>query len=799
MFVSKAIWGAALCAVFVVCPVQAKLDVQPDGTDVVGVPVSVDDAAQFADNDAEERMLANVERFGGALSEDDKLALLQLLQQQSQLYGIQLAGGRGARGVPAWKSIGPTSAKYQTNGVTLNISDSGRINTILQSPVDADTVYVLTSGGGLWKTKTFGKTNPRWEAKTDALLSTSGGSVALGRAPETLYLGIGDFYDGISGLGGLMAKSTDGGDTWLPLVTLSGATTVRDVKVDTSGGTDVVLVATDVGLFRSIDGGISYAKVAAIPGQGFWSIVRTSAGWLASSGWSTTYTGLPVVGRLLLSSDHGATWAVAGSGFTNAGRSTLAVATDGDATVYAYAASPDGRTQRDLFRSNDGGFTFAALNVTAKVPTNPNYFQATMNLMAGQAFYNQLILVDPSDASRNTVYLGGQLATAKTVDGGATWTQISTWLPYAPLNVNLPYVHADCHFATYLNINGSRGLAFGTDGGLFVSGDGGASWDFSKNDGIVSFLTQTVASSSKNRQDVISGLQDTGSRARLGSSGVYNQVTGGDGEGVGWSEANNAFTVTSVPGAIYTSHGLLPNTTFDYFSRTGLRSAFFFTPIETPSAVLDPTGQIFLSATGSGVIATFNGGTNWVSFARIGSRLPFNFSIRGTWHTVGLNRTVDGIAVGGTGGRVAISPDYINYTVRALICPSPSCVPGFRGFIAAPVWAPGGMLYIASESQIPGSVHVVRSTDQGVTWSARDAGLPGTPVYHLVVDPSDASGGTLYAGTSIGVYKTVDGGENWALFGSGMPTTPIRSLSISTDGRVLRAASYGRGLWEINL
>jgi len=41
-----------------------------------------------------------------------------------------------------------------------------------------------------------------------------------------------------------------------------------------------------------------------------------------------------------------------------------------------------------------------------------------------------MILVDPRDPSRNTVYLGGQLASGKTTDGGGTWTLLSNWLPF---------------------------------------------------------------------------------------------------------------------------------------------------------------------------------------------------------------------------------------------------------------------------------------------------------------------------------------------------------------------------------
>ena len=55
-----------------------------------------------------------------------------------------------------------------------------------------------------------------------------------------------------------MLKSVDGGQTWTNFVELGTAQSVRDIKVDTSGPNDIVLVTTDIGLFRSTDGGITY-------------------------------------------------------------------------------------------------------------------------------------------------------------------------------------------------------------------------------------------------------------------------------------------------------------------------------------------------------------------------------------------------------------------------------------------------------------------------------------------------------------------------------------------------------------
>ena len=130
-------------------------------------------------------------------------------------------------------------------------------------------------------------------------------------------------------------------------------------------------------------------------------------------------------------------------GAADIGRVTLAVGEPGDPVVYAFAATAGDGAQSDLFRSKDGGQTWTPLGLAKQKPVNPNPEQPDMNIMADQAFYNQMLLVDPSDAARNTVYIGGQLSSAKTHRRRATWRIISNWLA----QFGLPYVHADFHAA----------------------------------------------------------------------------------------------------------------------------------------------------------------------------------------------------------------------------------------------------------------------------------------------------------------------------------------------------------------
>ena len=78
-----------------------------------------------------------------------------------------------------WVNIGPTKNDYIQNGVTLHVTDSGRMRTILVNPENPDIVYLLTSSGGLWKTENFSSPHPHWSPKTDSTFTTSGRSRRL--------------------------------------------------------------------------------------------------------------------------------------------------------------------------------------------------------------------------------------------------------------------------------------------------------------------------------------------------------------------------------------------------------------------------------------------------------------------------------------------------------------------------------------------------------------------------------------------------------------------------------------------
>jgi photosystem II stability/assembly factor-like uncharacterized protein len=484
-----------------------------------------------------------------------------------------------------------------------------------------------------------------------------------------------------------------------------------------------------------------------------------------------------------------------------AGRITLAVGAPGDAVVYAYVANScnAGCNQKDLFRSTDGGSTWAALDLNHKAPVNPNEENPTMNLMAGQGFYNHMIVVDPTDPGRNTVYLGGQLNTGKTTDGGKSWRLLTNWLG----QFGMPYAHADHHTAVVSTAGGKRRVMIGTDGGLFVSNDDGTSWTDQKNVGLVDHLIYSMGTSGADPKSVLVGLQDNGTRIRSGNTGVFNQSYGGDGFGVGYSQSKSNVTALGsyVYGYIYYAQkdpniqqkwadpSFDPNTCT--YNGINACNAYFVTPIATPLASADPTGMTYFTNTASLIYRTDDAGASWKP---IFNGYPYTY-VRGASHSVAVSPVdMDHVAAVSPSGYILVTADGgAHWALRRTL------VPGHAGYNSTIAYANNQVMYVGSENPYGQSVWVVKSTDGGAHWAAASRGLPNVPIQKLLVAPNDASGNTVYAATWLGVYRTTDGGANWSQFGAGLPTVEVSDLYMPVDGSFLRASTYGRGVWDLQL
>jgi hypothetical protein len=111
-----------------------------------------------------------------------------------------------------------------------------------------------------------------------------------------------------------------------------------------------------------------------------------------------------------------------------------------------------------------------------------------------------------------------------------------------------------------------------------------------------------------------------------------------------------------------------------------------------------------------------------------------------------------------------------------------------------------------------------------VSYSGYDAYTPATPghVFDVLYNPSthtatftnisynlgdqpvtgvaeDEVSGAIFAATDFGVAELAPGAVQWNSAGSGLPTSSVFGLTLSHTGRVLYAATHGRGAWRLAL
>jgi hypothetical protein len=752
-----------------------------------------------------------------------------------------LLPGASSLGANAWVSLGPADAFEEFNDGPIDGVDSGRPTAIVVDPRNPNVVYVALSGGGLWKTYDFvsASPDPHWIPVGEQLGALAIGALAIDPSnPEVLYAALGDAFDQ-SGNG--ILKSTDGGATWSGPVLLPGRPepgSARDIKVDPSDARRV-LVATDVGLYISRDGGSTFnLATAGLPSGGgaFWTIVQTGpTSWMTSGG---TSGGNGFAGDLYYSSDSGESWTdllatqKLPATAPTAGRISLAAGSPGrrgGAVVYAYVANTDGSTMLGFWRSFDGGRTWSEMPGTLANPTSDSEC-ADLNFGHDQSWYNQAIAVDPSDDNR--VIVGGNLCGARTLSGTApqpVWENVSIWLDFQGNGVAsgaLPYVHADWHVATVVVAGGVVRVIAGTDGGIFSStnvfsrraipGDQAAMpvvWK-GHNKGLVTHLAYTVGSgdpTTGNPEVVLMGLQDNGTRIRLpGSPTVFNMVVGGDGLGtaVGKGTAGEfywASVVTSGPGAYQVCRASVADCTHGGAAWQAndppvQSSEFAQFDIRYSRIPTDPTGTGFLTNTTDRVWRT-DTQLNWQPISSHFDPLV----VRQLQASATIPR-LDGAVL--SGGHIAVTSDETSWTTsvpmgalgevvfHASSVDFPPTTPTTPALVT-----PGDVYVASSAAQMTRAGNVFITHDRGRTFEPLHGSgrgeLPNVPIFSVRYDPADALNKSIYVGTDLGVYRTRDGGTTWERFGAGLPLVRVTDLSFAVNGSLLRIATYGRGVWEI--
>ncbi|HPS65629.1 MAG TPA: T9SS type A sorting domain-containing protein, partial [Ignavibacteria bacterium] len=109
----------------------------------------------------------------------------------------------------------------------------------------------------------------------------------------------------------------------------------------------------------------------------------------------------------------------------------------------------------------------------------------------------------------------------------------------------------------------------------------------------------------------------------------------------------------------------------------------------------------------------------------------------------------------------------------------------------------GQTFYITRGSYNEGQI--LKTTNFGNSWIDISSDLPKIPVSDVFVDADES--GVMYLGNDFGVYRTTNSGGSWQRMNNGIPFLPVTEFNLFSSGgiKLLRAATYGRGVFELNL
>jgi photosystem II stability/assembly factor-like uncharacterized protein len=674
-------------------------------------------------------------------------------------------------GASNWVQLGPMAIPNGQTYSAARVLVTGRVTAIAINPTAPDNIFIGTAKGGVWKTTDGGGT---WSPMSDNEMSLSIGALTLDPTnASVVYAGTGEgnmyylqsFIDQVqdSYYGAGLLKSIDGGTSWtlLGAAEFTGAAFFR-ISVHPSNP-NTLFVATSHGLYRSTNGGSTWTQMTnGLPAVNPATTSGCTDVAINPSDPNTVFTGFWGSGLYKTSNATAVnpSWTAVGGGLpTAAQRISIGISASNPLRMYVALAS-------HVYASNDGGVTWSALAVTL---TNCNFED-----------YSGNVAVDFT--TPDIVYISGYSSMFKLTRNPMTgvWSAVDSALT----------IHPDHHCFAFHPTNHLTVYA-GSDGGIYKSTDGAATWSDAINRGIC--ITQFEFMDQHPTSDVVafSGTQDNGTE-QFRNSPVFYHSDEGDGGFVVIDQADprnvvhERFNISPLRSTQAGKFGSWSSVT------SGLSgSVLFYPPIamdQTNSNNVSFGGQrIFVdSAQGTGgwpTSVTLPGATGLVSAINfVNSSLMYVGTLRGEIYVLRKS--------GATWSATAI---------QAATFPGP---PNGRFVwdIATLPADPNTIIVVVSGF---GTGHVWRGVVSGATASWTNIGgtgataVPDVPANAISIDPAVA--GTFYVGTDIGVYRTTDSGATWNNFGQGLPNSAVYDLRLHAPSRLLRAVTHGRGMWERKL
>lgn len=439
-----------------------------------------------------------------------------------------------------WHPRGPYNVGGRTRAFAIDVTNE---NTLLAGG----------ASGGMWRSEDGGRS---WQKTTAPDLPQNVSCLAQDTRPgktHVWYFGTGELFGSSRGLAGAgIFKSEDGGRSWQPLPSSpaaadSGATSgvpgsnngyyVRISRIVVNPRVedrDELYVASDHGLWRSEDGGQSWAPI----------IRQTDIWWhfndiLVTPGSGTFYATIygNSAQRVWRSVD-GRNWTDITSGSTAISggyRILIAAAPSNDDVVYFLTA--DGGLTKYTYLAGDGSGEGGRWQDRTEVVQNVGY--------GSYGGYCVAIAIKPDD--ENVVFLGG-VRTWRSTDGFRTSASVTN------IGRHLSH-HPDQHVLVFAHSNPNL---------LYAAHDGGLSrtnaplaetveWESLENGyRTAQFYTIAIDQSSPGDSTLIGGMQDNGTYFVNSNREAANwsNITGGDGGYAAIAKDKTYYYVSYQGGAI---------------------------------------------------------------------------------------------------------------------------------------------------------------------------------------------------------------------------------------------------------
>lgn len=657
------------------------------------------------------------------------------------------------RSAANWTYIGP-EISFADGFAPGSDSSAGRVNCVRFDPVNPNVIYCGAPTGGLWKSSDFGS---NWQLlNTDNLPQIGISDIAINPVnPGTIYIATGDIANAECTSIGVL-KSADGGQTWdttgLSFTVSQGMLIARLLMSPLDSNT--LFAATNAGVYKTTDGGATWSKVNA--GYGFTGMEFNPANPNTIYIWGT---------QLYKSVDAGNTWVQLSNGLPNAqtsGGFAIGITPADTACIYVVVSGGTPETGESyypfngFYRSLNAGdtFTLQSTNIDPSSSGLGNGTQGTYDLNVGVSAVNRDVLVV------------GAVNSEFSTDGGITWTTAGT-----PSHVD----HHDIRF-----FHNSVDTVFSADdGGLFISTDTGNTWQ-GRNNGMHIGEIYNISSGPHTKYLYLSGRQDEGTLLQDSSS--QRIVFGGDGLECIIDPLNeNHMFASTENGDIGSSYNEVSVNILAYNWGTGVNGPGVW---NTPYALQNNNSgnlyvgkdYIYKSEDGGGTWTTLNsphltGSDNLYQLLAIAPSDP-NYIYAATYSS--LYRSTNGGAT------------FTNVT------------DGYHGYFTSLAVSPANPAEIWIGFNGTGA-SLLKSVDAGSHFTSFATGLPASPPFYTqsiaaVRNSMDA----VYIGLAHGggVYYRDSTLSNWVPFGNGLPNVTVDQLEVDYCAEKIRAATYGRDIWE---